>query len=51
MGGLEDGQKGEGIPPIPKISYPSEEQAVHMVNNIKVETYIVRGKRYMRVKI
>jgi NADH dehydrogenase FAD-containing subunit len=34
VGGPSDWAKKEGIPPIPKISYPGEEQAVHACDNI-----------------
>jgi NADH dehydrogenase FAD-containing subunit len=36
VGGLSDWQKGEGMPPIPKISYPAEEQTVHAVKGMEI---------------
>merc|ERR1719247_3669756 len=36
VGGPADWDKGQGMPPVPKISYPGEEQALHAVNNIKM---------------
>lgn len=36
IGGPDDWKKGEGMNPIPKISYPGEEQAVHVVRNIAI---------------
>jgi len=36
IGGPEDWKNGQGMNPIPKISYPSEEQAVHAVKNILI---------------
>ena len=35
VGGPEDWEKGEGMAPVPKISYPGEEQPVHAVRAIR----------------
>jgi len=36
VGGPNDWSNGKGMPPIPKISYPGEEQGLHAVKNIKI---------------
>ncbi len=36
VGGPDDWKEGKGMAPVPKISYPSEEQAVHVINNIRI---------------
>eukprot|EP00397_Hematodinium_sp_SG-2012_P027245 GEMP01028613.1.p1 GENE.GEMP01028613.1~~GEMP01028613.1.p1 ORF type:complete len:474 (+),score=107.19 GEMP01028613.1:46-1422(+) len=36
IGSPDDWKNGVGMPPIPKISYPGEEQALHAVRNIKI---------------
>merc|ERR1711966_492002 len=36
IGGPPDWQAGKGMPPIPKISYPSEEQGIHAGKNIRI---------------
>jgi len=44
VGGPDDWKVGEGIPPIPKISYPGEEQAHHAALNIKCLDYQKNGE-------
>lgn len=36
VGGPDDWKKGEGMAPVPKISYPAEEQCVHCVSNVRI---------------
>eukprot|EP00397_Hematodinium_sp_SG-2012_P021623 GEMP01022350.1.p1 GENE.GEMP01022350.1~~GEMP01022350.1.p1 ORF type:complete len:459 (+),score=103.00 GEMP01022350.1:146-1522(+) len=37
IGSPDDWKSGKGMYPIPKISYPAEEQALHAVRNIKIQ--------------
>jgi len=36
VGTPDDWKAGKGMAPVPKISYPSEEQAVHVISNIRI---------------